>query len=91
MSWKRNLARTSAVLPACAVAATLVVQTGVASAASRGYRIHNDTKHTLRLEKASHLSTVLCNGSICVPTNYPIDFEGRPADGSQLKPSATDS
>ena len=90
MSWKRTLARTSAAVPVCAVAATLVAQTGVASAASRGYDVHNQSHHTLKLEKAEHLPTVLCNGSICVPTHHPMDFEGRPADGSLIKPSGKD-
>jgi hypothetical protein len=89
MSWRRNIARTSAVLPVCAAAATLVAQTGVANAASRGYDVHNESHHTLRLEKAEKVPTVLCNSAICVPTHHPIDFEGRPGDGSELKPSHT--
>jgi hypothetical protein len=89
MRFKRTLARTSVVLPACAAAATLLAQTGVASAASRGYDVHNKSHHTLRLEKAEHVPTVLCNASICVPTSHPMEFEGRPANGSQIKPSAS--
>jgi hypothetical protein len=88
MSLKRTLVRSAAIGPACAVAATLVMQTGVANAASRGYRVSNDSSHALRLENAAHVPTVLCNGSICVPTAFPIDFEGRPADGTVLKPGA---
>lgn len=87
MSWKSNIARTSVVLPACAAAATLMAQTGVANAASRGYDVHNESHHTLRLEKAEHVPTTLCNSVICVPTHHPMDFEGRPADGSEIRPS----
>jgi hypothetical protein len=63
-------------------------QTGVANAASRGYHVSNDSSHVLRLENATHVPTVPCNGTICVPTAFPMDFEGRPADGAVLKPGA---
>jgi hypothetical protein len=91
MSWKSIVARPWAIVPVCAVAATMVAQTGVANAASRGYRIHNEGSHALKLEKAAAIPTVVCNGSICVPTYFPMEFEGRPANGSVLKPSASDT
>jgi hypothetical protein len=90
MSFKSSIARASVALPVCAAAATLVATTGVASAASRGYDVHNRSGHTLRLEKAEHLPTVLCNGSICVPTHHPMDFEGRPENGSLIRPGGKD-
>jgi hypothetical protein len=85
----RRIAKPWAIVPVCAVAATLVVQTGVADASSRGYLIHNEGSHALRLEKAAPLPTVLCNSRICVPTDNPMAFEGRPDNGSVLKPSST--
>jgi hypothetical protein len=86
MGLKRKLLRSAAIVPACAVAATLVGQTGVANAASRGYHVSNESSHALTLVGASHVPTVLCNGSICVPTDFPMDFEGRPKDGDVLEP-----
>ena len=88
MGLKRKMMRGAAIVPACAVAATLVGQTGVAHAASRGYRVSNESSHALKLESASHVPTVVCNGTICVPTHFPMEFEGRPADGTVLKPGA---
>jgi hypothetical protein len=88
MQLKRKLVRSAAIVPACAVAVTLVGQTGVANAASRGYRVSNESSHALKLESASPVPTVLCNGTICVPTHFPMEFEGRPDNGSVLKPGA---
>lgn len=85
-------ARTRAlgVMLAC-VAMTALVFAGSASAASRGYRLHNNSGHTLKLDKAAPLPTVLCNQTICAKTEHPMDFEGRPGDGSLLKPGGVDT
>jgi hypothetical protein len=83
-------ARALAIMLSCVAMAALVFA-GSANAASRGYRLHNRSSHTLKLEGASPLPTVLCNGAICVKTSHPMDFEGRPGDGSMLKPGATDA
>jgi hypothetical protein len=61
---------------------------GPASAASRGFTLHNNGSHPLRLESATHVPRVLCIADRCVPTYYPIDFEGRPANGAVLKSGA---
>ena len=90
MRLNKTLMRAAAAVPTCAVAATLLTQTGIASAASRGYDVHNASKHTLKLEKAEPLPNVICNGTICVPATHPMDFEGRPANGSTIKPGGKD-
>ena len=46
---------------------------------------------TLELVGATALPATICNGFICVNTHHPIAFEGRPSDGSTLKPGAVDA
>ena len=71
---------------ACVLMVTLLTA-GPASAASRGFRLHNNSTHTLRLETARRVPTFVCVQPVtCVPTHHPMDFEGRPADGSLLHP-----
>ena len=85
-----------AILLACAVAGTLVIGTGVASALSRGFRILNRSSHPLRLEGATRVTKETCGGGLtdwrgwlsC--TDFPvysIGFEGRPNDGAVIQPS----
>jgi hypothetical protein len=72
------------------VAALGLLSAGPASAASRGFKLHNTSKADLKLEAAKPVPTVLCaNVGRCVETKYPMDFEGRPDNGSTLKPNAT--
>jgi hypothetical protein len=78
--------RASAILLTSAIAGALLVLPGAASAASRGYRVHNQSSHALRLEGATPVPTVVCNMSICVPTHASMDFEGHPGDGTVLNP-----
>jgi hypothetical protein len=82
--------RASAALLACVVAGVLLLQTGVASAASRGFSLRNSSGHALRLESAARVPRVICgpgsSGVHCVPAQYDMAFEGRPADGAVLKP-----
>ena len=40
------------------------------------------------MESATQLPSVICNSVLCVPTHYPIAFEGRPQDGAVLDPGA---
>ena len=68
-----------AMLLGCVVAAGLFAA-GPASAASRGYRVHNYINHDLKLQGVSPVS----NGSGV----YNIDFEGRPKAGSVLRSEA---
>ncbi len=75
----------SATVLACAAAGALVTA-GPASAASRGFMLHNHSGHSLRLESATRLPNVICNSTLCVPTHYPMAFEGRPHDGAVLNP-----
>lgn len=82
----RGYAAVSAGLVSCVVAGAALVPTGVAQAASRGYKIYNESHHHLKLEHARRLPMHLCNSGFCVPTEYPMEFEGRPADGEMLKP-----
>jgi hypothetical protein len=79
--------RALAIMLGC-VALTALLFAGSASAASRGYILHNKSNKTLELVNASPLPATICNGFICVDTHHPMDFEGRPADGSTLKPGA---
>jgi uncharacterized protein YjbI with pentapeptide repeats len=68
-----------AMLLGCVVAAGLFAA-GPASAASRGYRLHNYINHDLKLQGATPVS----NGSGV----YNMDFEGRPKAGSVLRSEA---
>jgi hypothetical protein len=83
-------ARALAITVGC-VALMALVLAGAANAASRGYRLQNHSNHTLKLDKAEALPTFLCNGTICARTEHPMDFEGRPGNGSLLKPGGTDA
>jgi hypothetical protein len=79
-----------AVLLACAMAGTLLIETGVASAAptdtppSVGFRIANASSHRLRVEGATPVPRMICNSELCVPTHFLFGFEGRPHNGSAL-------
>jgi hypothetical protein len=90
MTHPKARARALAIMLSC-VAMTALLFAGSANAASRGYRLHNKSDQTLKLIEASRLPTVLCNGTICVKTEHQMDFEGRPENGSLLKPGATDA
>jgi hypothetical protein len=72
------------------VAAGAMFVAGPASAASRGYTVANKSDKTLKLVGAEHMPAVVCNGFLCVETSHPMDFEGRPGDGSTIKPNAND-
>lgn len=72
------------------VAALGLLSAGPASAASRGFKLKNTSNVDLTLEAAKPVPTVTCaNIGRCVETKYPMDFEGRPGNGSVLKPNAT--
>jgi hypothetical protein len=90
MTHPKARARVLTIMFSC-VAMTALLFAGSANAASRGYRLHNHSDQTLKLVGASHLPTVLCNGTICVNTEQQMDFEGRPADDSLVKPGAVDA
>lgn len=90
MTHPKARARALAIMLSC-VAMTALLFAGSANAASRGYRLHNKGDQTLKLVEASRLPAVVCNGFICVKTEHPMDFEGRPENGSLLKPGDTDS
>jgi hypothetical protein len=80
-----------AVLLGCVVAASLLA-TGPASAASRGFKLQNKSSVELKLIEAKSVPTYVCNNfAHCAPSSYPIDFEGRPGDGSVLRPNGTDT
>jgi hypothetical protein len=79
----------SVVVAGCILAASLFVA-GPASAASRGFKIHNKSNAELQLVNAKAVPTYICNSFVhCVPTHYDMDFEGRPGDGSLLKANGT--
>jgi hypothetical protein len=83
--------RTGSVAVLLAVVAAIgLLSAGTASAASRGFKLKNTSDVDLTLEAAKPVPTVVCgNIGRCVDTKYPMDFEGRPGDGSVLKPNAT--
>ena len=75
-----------AIVSGCVLAGALLTA-APASAASRGFKVHNDSSLALHLEAAKRVPTYVCpNPSVCVPTHYRMDFEGRPADGAVLVP-----
>jgi hypothetical protein len=61
-----------------------------ASAYSRGFRLKNDSERTLTPIDVSKVPARLCNHDRCVNTHHPMGFEGRPKDGSLLKPGGVD-
>jgi hypothetical protein len=74
------------ILAACAIAAALLTA-GPASAASRGFTVHNNSREALRLEAVKPVPTFICGDPTrCFRIDYPIDFEGRPETGSTLEP-----
>lgn len=84
---KKNKSRTRVLaLALTCIAATALFVAGPVSAASRGYVVTNKSDKTLKLDGADRLPATICNGFICVPSHHPIDFEGRPADGSTIAP-----
>jgi hypothetical protein len=80
-----------AILLACAVAGTLLIQIGTASAASRGFFIYNHSKHALRLERVASLlfyrAKYGCDNDICRRGGH-LGFEGHPHPGAVLEPDA---
>jgi hypothetical protein len=77
------------ILLTCIMAVALLTA-GPAGAASRGFTVHNQSSHALHLEAVKRVPTYVCpNPAVCVPTHYPMAFEGRPADGSVLNPGHT--
>jgi hypothetical protein len=57
-----------------------------------GFRLQNKSNVELKLIEAKSVPTYVCNSTVhCVASHYPIDFEGRPGDGSVLKPNGTDT
>jgi len=66
------------------VAMTALLFAGSAGAASRGYRLHNDSNSTLQVIGASPVPKTVCTVE-CVRNKHPMDFEGRPADDWELK------
>jgi hypothetical protein len=63
---------------------------GPASAASRGFKLHNKSSVELQLVNAKPVPSYVCNSVVhCVPSHYRMDFEGRPGDGALLKPQGT--
>jgi hypothetical protein len=72
------------------VAALGLLSAGSASAASRGFKIHNTSDAALKLQAVKPVPTVLCASTArCVETHYPMDFEGRPDNGSTLNPGGS--
>jgi hypothetical protein len=75
------------------VAGALLIPTGIASAASRGFVVKNDSTRTLRVVGASRVSKFTCvvlpGGVPCFDDTYAMAFEGRPDDGAQLRPGDT--
>jgi hypothetical protein len=83
--------RTRTIVFAFAVAALLGSQAGVASAATRGFKVKNDSKVDLRVISADAVPTVLCGGPDaesfqCIPAAFPYSLEARPPDGAVLRP-----
>jgi hypothetical protein len=87
MRKRRTRIGSSAILVTCCLAGALLTA-GPASAASRGFKVHNESSQALHLEAVKRVPTYVCaNPGLCVPTHYSMAFEGRPPDGSVLHPS----
>ena len=72
-----------------ALAALGLLSAGPASAASRGFSLHNLSHADLKLESVKPVPTGLCSPNThCVKPHYPMDFEGRPDVGSEIEPGA---
>jgi hypothetical protein len=81
----------SALFLTCSVAGALLTA-GPASAASRGFKVDNRSAHALQLQGVKAVPSYTCiSFTNCVPTHHPIDFEGRPGDGTVLQPGKTDT
>jgi hypothetical protein len=87
MSRRTTHLAASAIVLACALAATLLTA-GPASAASRGYKIHNLSSHPLKLEQVNQLPNPDARRDPLSRKFFDIGFEGRPTDGDVLKPGA---
>ena len=66
----------------------LLLTAGPASALIRGFKLHNHSRHPLRVESATRPPSVICNSVLCVTTHYVTAFDGRPQDGAVLDPGA---
>lgn len=89
MTRLKGRAGAAAVLLTCLVLGALFFA-GPASAFSRGFRLTNTGDKTLTLIGAFRVPARLCNGYHCVQSHHPIQFEGRPKDGSTVKPGRVD-
>jgi hypothetical protein len=85
MSWMRTRAGASAITLVCAVAGVLAIA-GPANAASRGYQLHNMSRHSLKVESVKPIPVNMCSPHLtfCVPTHFEMEFEGRPDVGDVL-------
>jgi hypothetical protein len=66
----------------CALAA------GTARADSRGFKVTNNSNNDLTVLAAQRRVEPPCPG--CTPVRFEMEFEGRPKDGSTLKPTGID-
>jgi hypothetical protein len=66
---------------------------GPASADSRGFKLHNDSRQNLKLISVNRLDHVVCPtfGGECHYEFYDMAFEGRPADGTVLNPGGVNT
>ena len=72
-----------------ALAALGLLSAGPASAASRGFSLHNVSHADLKLEAVKPVPTGLCSPNThCVKPYYPMAFEGRPNVGDEIESSA---
>src|SRR5688572_5295933 len=70
--------------------AAALVTAGPADAFSRGFRLKNNSDRTLTLIGAFKAPARVCNKDRCVNSHHPMQFEGRPLDGSTVRPGAVD-
>jgi hypothetical protein len=89
MTRLKGRAGAATALLACLVLGALFFA-GPASAYSRGFRLTNTGDQTLTLFSVSRVPAKLCNGFHCVQSHHPMSFEGRPKDGSIVKPGGVD-
>jgi opacity protein-like surface antigen len=88
--------RAAAIGPACAIAVLLASQAGPANAATRGFKVTNESKQELRVVGGSPIPRVLCYGLDaedfqCRQAYWPYGLEDHPEPGTALRSGETQS
>ena len=72
-----------AIVLSCVMAGALVTA-GSANAASRGFKLRNESRQKLRLLGVNRVARFVCHGipvKVCDDEFFDMEFEGRPGNG----------